>query len=215
MIRPEQPVSSALQESALLWFGVAPARPYGVRMTTVETECGLAIHILTAAFAEDPVFRWLLPGDVAGVDAARLLLPVVEQSAGQGELVVDPGGGAAAVWLRRGAGSPVGEAAPPPEELARLTAFTDLLEQRHPVGREHLHLAFLGVVPGAQGSGLGGELLRGRLSRADADRVPAYLEASSSRSRPFYERHGFRTTGAPIVLPDGPRLWPMWREPRP
>jgi GNAT superfamily N-acetyltransferase len=141
MIRPEQPVSSALQESALLWFGVAPARPYGVRMTTVETECGLAIHILTA--------------------------------------------------------------------------FTDLLEQRHPVGREHLHLAFLGVVPGAQGSGLGGELLRGRLSRADADRVPAYLEASSSRSRPFYERHGFRTTGAPIVLPDGPRLWPMWREPRP
>ena len=182
-------------------------------MFTVATRCEAAIQVLTAAFADDPVCRWLLPGD--GVDAARVFRPVVEESAGQGELVVDPDGAAVAVWLRRGAGAPAGNGMPLPDELARLTAFMILTEHRHPVGREHLYLAFLGVAPGAQGRGTGGSLLRERLARADAERVPVYLEASSSRSRPFYERHGFRTTGDPIVLPDGPRLWPMWREPRP
>ncbi|OZM77649.1 GNAT family N-acetyltransferase [Pseudonocardia sp. MH-G8] len=186
---------------------------YGVRMFTVAAEPDTAIRVLTAAFADDPVFRWLLPGD--GLDAARVFRPVVEQAAAQGELVVDPDAAGAAVWLRRGAEAPAGDDTQLPDELARLTAFMILAEQRHPVGREHVYLAFLGVVPGAQGSGTGGRLLRERLARADAERVPAYLEASTSRSRLFYERHGFRTTGGPIVLPDGPRLWPMWREPRP
>ncbi|MHA6624661.1 GNAT family N-acetyltransferase [Pseudonocardia sichuanensis] len=182
-------------------------------MVPVTTECEVAVGVLTAAFADDPVCRWLLPDD--GIDAARVFRPVVEQSAGQGELVVDPDGTAVAVWLRRGAEAPAGDGTPLPDELARLTAFMILTEQRHPVGREHLYLAFLGVVPGTQGSGTGGRLLRDRLARADVERLPAYLEASSARSRPFYERHGFRTTGDPITLPAGPRLWPMWREPRP
>jgi GNAT superfamily N-acetyltransferase len=186
---------------------------YGVRMTTMTADRETAIRVLTVAFADDPLCRWLLPGDAT--DAARVFRPVVEESAEQGELAVDPDGTAAAVWLRRGAEAPAGDAVPLPDELARLTAFMILAEQRHPVGREHLYLAFLGVVPHAQGGGAGGVLLRERLARADADRVPAYLEASSARSRPFYERHGFRTTGDPIVLPAGPRLWPMWREPRP
>lgn len=184
-------------------------------MITDSTECETAIRVLTAAFAADPVIRWLLPGDVPGIDAARVFRPAVEQSAGQGELVVDPGGATAAVWLRLGAEPSADDGAPLSDELARLKAFKILTEQRHPVGREHLYLAFIGVVPGAQGSGAGGRLLRERLARADADRLPAYLEASSSRNRPFYEHHGSRTTGAPIILPDGPDLWPMWREPRP
>ncbi|QYN34952.1 hypothetical protein K1T35_42510 [Pseudonocardia sp. DSM 110487] len=50
-----------------------------------------------------------------------------------------------------------------------------------------------------------------RLVRADADGLPAYLEATSLRSRSLYERHGFRDAGDPIQLPDGPSLWPMWR----
>jgi GNAT superfamily N-acetyltransferase len=184
-------------------------------MLPVAMECEAAIRVLTAAFADDPVCRWLVPDDLPGFDAARVFRPVVEQSADQGELVVDPGGAAIAVWLRQGPEAPAGDGAALPDELARLTALTILTEQRHPVGREHLYLAFLGVVPGAQGSGTGGRLLREGLARADAERLPAYLEASSARSRPFYERHGFRATGDPIVLPDGPRLWPMWREPRP
>lgn len=115
-----------------------------------------------------------------------------------------------AVWLRLAAGEPpFGE--PDPRE-PRLAAFTELLRARHPHDREHLYLPFLGVAE--PGRGIGSALLTSRLSRADAEGLPAYLEASSPRSVPLYRRHGFEFLGEPVTLPDGPRLWPMWREPR-
>jgi hypothetical protein len=44
--------------------------------------------------------------------------------------------------------------------------------------------------------------------------VASYLEASSDRSRVLYERLGFVSTGSGIALPDGPTMWPMWRDPQ-
>ena len=43
--------------------------------------------------------------------------------------------------------------------------------------------------------------------------MPAYLEATSERNKQLYLRHGFEVTGE-IKLPDGPRMWPMWRTPK-
>ena len=182
-------------------------------MTTTTTGCETAVRVLAAAFAHDPLMDWLLPGRAAG-SAARLFRPLVEVSAAHGELAVSADGAAAAVWLPRAAEPPATDEQLP-DGLARLRTFLALTEERHPVGQAHLYLAFLGVVPGAQGRGLGGALLRERLARADADGVPAYLEASSQRSLALYERHGFRARGEPIALPAGPRLWPMWRSARP
>jgi len=47
----------------------------------------------------------------------------------------------------------------------------------------------------------------------DAEGLPAYLESSKESNVPFYERHGFAVTET-FDLPDGPRLWLMWRDPR-
>jgi GNAT superfamily N-acetyltransferase len=69
----------------------------------------------------------------------------------------------------------------------------------------------MGVVGGRQGAGLGSALLRHRLARADADGLPAYLEASSPRSRALYLRHGFEDLGEPVRVADSPPLYPMWR----
>jgi ribosomal protein S18 acetylase RimI-like enzyme len=176
----------------------------------IMTDCETAVSVLVAAFADDPVLRWLVPHPGGGSEADLLFRPLVQASATQGELAVSVDGTAVAVWLRVGAHPDGVEGSPVPE---RLRVFLTLTEERHPKGREHLYLPFLGVLPGAQGRGRGGALLRDRLARADVDRVPAYVEASSPRNRPLYERHGFCDTGAPITLPDGPPLWPMWREP--
>jgi hypothetical protein len=53
------------------------------------------------------------------------------------------------------------------------------------------------------------------LAGADADGVPAYLESSSERNLPLYERHDFRVVGELQALGHGPTIWRMWRDPRP
>jgi ribosomal protein S18 acetylase RimI-like enzyme len=87
------------------------------------------------------------------------------------------------------------------------------IERKHPVAPAHWYLAFLGTDPSAQGQGLGSAVLRPVLERCDQDGVAAYLESSKERNIDFYARHGFRVTRE-LRLPRGPRVWPMWREPR-
>jgi ribosomal protein S18 acetylase RimI-like enzyme len=94
------------------------------------------------------------------------------------------------------------------ELIGRLTAGI------HPGDRAHEYLWMIGVAPGRQGEGLGSALIGAVLDRCDSDGVPAYLEASSDRSRKLYERLGFELLGSPLTLPDGPQMFPMWREPR-
>jgi ribosomal protein S18 acetylase RimI-like enzyme len=87
------------------------------------------------------------------------------------------------------------------------------LERKHPAAPPHWHLAFLGTDPSVQGQGLGSAVLRPVLEQCDSDGVAAYLESSKERNIDFYARHGFRVTRE-LRLPRGPRVWPMWREPR-
>lgn len=103
-----------------------------------------------------------------------------------------------------------------PRLLARLplvVAGLLAIEREHPPEPPHWYLAVLGTDPSAQGQGLGSAVLRPVLERCDADGVGAYLESSKERNVDFYARHGFRVTGE-LRLPRGPRVWPMWREPR-
>ncbi|HEX5224938.1 MAG TPA: GNAT family N-acetyltransferase [Solirubrobacteraceae bacterium] len=88
------------------------------------------------------------------------------------------------------------------------------LEARHPSGPPHYYLAVLGTDPPRQGEGLGSALLAPVLERCDHDGVGAFLESSKERNVDFYARHGFRVTDE-IRLPRGPKMWQMWRDPRP
>jgi ribosomal protein S18 acetylase RimI-like enzyme len=86
------------------------------------------------------------------------------------------------------------------------------MEKHHP-DEPHYYLQTLGVVPEAQGQGVGSKLLAPMLERCDREGVPAYLESSKESNIAFYARHGFRVTGE-MRFPRGPRLWLMWRDPR-
>jgi ribosomal protein S18 acetylase RimI-like enzyme len=82
----------------------------------------------------------------------------------------------------------------------------------HP-GEPHWHLPLIGVDPLHQGRGLGSALLEPALERCDREGTLAYLEASSPRSVPLYQRHGFDVLGT-IRVGDSPPVFPMLREPR-
>lgn len=175
---------------------------------------------LAAAFADDPVFRWLSPDD----GRRRAMLPAffgvhADAHLRHGEVETDERVAGAALWAAPGV-EPLGAE---PEYAQRLDhivggvegerlAIIDELFEEHAPREPHAHLQFLGVRPERRGLGLGGALMAPGLERLDRDGVPVYFEATSDQNRAFYERHGFRAHGA-IPLPDGPSLWRMWRDP--
>ncbi|GHB87487.1 GNAT family N-acetyltransferase [Persicitalea jodogahamensis] len=57
------------------------------------------------------------------------------------------------------------------------------------------HLWFLGVLPEYQGRGYGSQLLDELLLDADEMKRPVYLETSTQRNIPWYEKHGFLIYG--------------------
>jgi GNAT superfamily N-acetyltransferase len=80
--------------------------------------------------------------------------------------------------------------------------------------KPHWYLSAIGTDPPVQGTGVGSELMRSRLSRCDAEGLPAYLESSKESNVPFYQSHGFSVTRELTIPRGGPTLWLMWREPR-
>jgi GNAT superfamily N-acetyltransferase len=96
----------------------------------------------------------------------------------------------------------------------RVETIARLMAAGHPAGRAHEYLWMIAVAPGRQGEGLGAALIRHVLDRCDREGLPAYLEASSERSTKLYERLGYAFTDHTLDLPDGPHMYPMWREPR-
>lgn len=207
-----------------------------------EGDRELIVRLLDEAFQDDPVSGWVFPGEEYRRSTHhRLMAAFTDTVLAEGRIDITEDETACALWLPmpdddghgapQDGADPVGEGAESDEadeadEAARLRETVDpgnarveqivrLTAEIHPTGRAHAYLWMIGVVPGQQGQGLGGELIGKALDRCDRDGVPAYLEASSARSRALYERLGFEVVGEPLELPDGPTMWPMWREPNP
>jgi len=91
-------------------------------------------------------------------------------------------------------------------------SMMDIVEKHHPK-EPHYYLQVLGTDPAKQGKGYGGVVMRRHLAVADAAHMPCYLESSKETNIPIYQSFGFEVTGQ-IRLPDGPTLYPMWRNAR-
>jgi ribosomal protein S18 acetylase RimI-like enzyme len=96
-------------------------------------------------------------------------------------------------------------------ETSRVLRTFAALDRVHPT-EPHWFLPQIGVAPARQGRGLGSALLRPMLDHLDAIGMPAYLESTSVRGRPLYERHGFEAYDV-VALPGGAEFTLMWREP--
>ncbi|CAL9589778.1 GNAT family N-acetyltransferase [Streptomyces sp. enrichment culture] len=201
----------------------------GVMIRTAgEDDRERVVRLLDEAFQDDPVSSWVFPGaEYRRRTHHRLMAAFADAVFADGRIDLTEDGAACALWLSvpadagenaEGAASEdvpaqVREAVDPENERVELIAR--LTEDIHPSGRAHAYLWMIGVAPDRQGEGLGTALIGTVLDRCDREGLPAYLEASSARSKVLYERLGFEFTGRALDLPDGPRMWPMWREPRP
>lgn len=113
----------------------------------------------------------------------------------------------------RAAARALREAVDPDNE--RVEQISLILDANHPADRPHEYLMLIAVSSARRGQGVGATLISSTLERCDREGRYAYLEASSVRSSRLYERLGFEFADRTVDLPDGPRMLPMWREPRP
>jgi ribosomal protein S18 acetylase RimI-like enzyme len=98
------------------------------------------------------------------------------------------------------------------ENQQNVFAFLEQMDGYHP-SEPHWYLPLIGVDPARQHQGYGSALLQHALSVCDRDHKLAYLESSSLKSIPLYERHGFELLGT-IQVGTSPPIFPMVREPR-
>ena len=179
---------------------------------------------ISAAFADDPVQRWLFAGAADPDDArSRFLRFFVDEYFPLGHVYTVSGHAGAALW------------APPDRDVLHGPSVEDLLAMvTDAIGDEamprlmelarsapyrptepHFYLGVLGVAPLNQGAGLGQILLEPVLAACDQGGFVAHLESSNPRNHGFYQRLGFevvddfRCGGG-----DGPLMTIMRRRPR-
>ncbi|BBY82985.1 GNAT family N-acetyltransferase [Mycolicibacterium pulveris] len=182
---------------------------------------------LGRAFYDDPVMRWMLPDNARRARRlARMFATMTRHHflAGGGvEIAAGADGiGAAALWDPPGRWrqSPLEEFRMMPgfmlamgTRAGRGRQIAELMKQHHPE-EPHWYLGVIGSDPSVRGGGFGRALMQSRLDRVDAEHAPAYLESSNPDNIPYYQRFGFEVTGEITLPDDGPKMWPMWRDPR-
>lgn len=189
-----------------------------------EGDRELVVRLLDEAFQDDPVSGWVFPdAEYRRTTHHRLMAAFTDAVFADGRIDLAEDGAACALWLsvpaeahpENGEDEAVGlrELVDPDNE--RVETIARLMSESHPAGRAHEYLWMIAVTPDRQGEGLGAALIRHVLDRCDREGLPAYLEASSERSTKLYERLGYAFTDRTLDLPDGPHMYPMWREPRP
>ncbi|HWA58678.1 MAG TPA: N-acetyltransferase [Gemmatimonadales bacterium] len=177
-----------------------------------------AIQTITQAFVADPVCRWCWP-DLGQYLAA---MPAFTEAFGgrafQSQTAFCTADyRAVALWLPpetgidEGAVEAVLQASIEADRRAELYQLFEEMARYHPT-ESHWYLPLIGVDPAAQGQGYGARLLRLALERCDREGTVAYLEATSDRNIPLYQRHGFQVAGR-IQVGSSPPLTPMLREP--
>ncbi|MGQ0548542.1 MAG: GNAT family N-acetyltransferase [Armatimonadota bacterium] len=99
----------------------------------------------------------------------------------------------------------------PTQVLNEAAMVIEQMGRYHPK-EPHWYLPLIGVDPSHQGKGYGSALMQHALTVVDRDNALAYLESTSPRSVPLYERYGFAVLGT-IQVGTSPPIFPMLRKP--
>ncbi|WP_214105673.1 GNAT family N-acetyltransferase [Acrocarpospora catenulata] len=186
------------------------------------TDADAAGELIAGTFSRDSISAWLIPPQERRLPIQREFFTMYARHALDHGTIYgayeDGGLSGVAVWftapypdvpdLEERLTDVAGEFAP------RYGILGELMDKLHP-HEPHHHLAFIALRPGLTGRGLGTRLLDEHHRLLDAQGTPAYLEASSEASRRLYLRHGYVDMPEILQLPDGPVMYPMWRDPRP
>jgi GNAT superfamily N-acetyltransferase len=191
-------------------------------------DAAVVAEILSDAFRDDPVMRWLIPDArhrsrlvraYFGAAVQHLYLP-------RGRVFLSDGDSGAALCL------PPGVSAGSLPILAELSLVWQVFRTAGLAGlswarslqaemrANHLaepryYVHAVGVRATEQGRGVGSALMRHVTRHCDRERLPACLENTNERNLPLYGRNGFTVVRELRVFDGGPPIWFMVRDPCP
>ena len=178
-----------------------------------------AISTIVMAFSADSAARWLYPDSQQYLEYFPSFVKAFAGAAFEhNSAYCIEGYSGVALWLPPGihpdekAIVALLERTVPEPHQAEVFAVLEQMDSHHPP-EPHWYLPMIGVDPAKQGNGYGSALLKHALEHCDGDSKLAYLESSSPKNIPLYERHGFELLGT-IQVGSSPPLFPMLRTPR-
>ena len=177
--------------------------------------------ILADGFADDPFYEWVFRGDDAGL-AAWLSL-VAELAFEKGPTYIADGA-CAVLWIPPGKRvfGGAGDSERAEELLTRAlgprgpevwAAFEEISRHRPAEPPAAAHLLHIATRRDRRGEGLGADVTAPGLAECDRNGWPAFLNSTTPRNQPFYERLGFARLGDVDPGAGAPTMHPMWREP--
>lgn len=189
-----------------------------------EPDASRMVESFCAAFADDPGLAWIWPDRADRLTRLpHFFAPIVGGTIGNGVAFRSAAYEAISLWRQPERITPTAEEMMP-WRLDTAKAFSSgaersqlmgaTLKAHQPKGFRWWYLQFIGVRPEAQGTGLGGDVIRAGTDRAGAESLPVYVEVMNSENLGFYGHVGFETV-AEFDIPDsGPHVWAMlWRKP--
>lgn len=176
-------------------------------------------RLLTAAFADDPVWGWAFP---VRSDLEAWWRFNIRSALRFPWTWVLGDFAAVAIWIPPGESelteAEEAEVEPLVEALAgsrasEVMVLVERFESSHPSDRApHYYLSLLGTDPSRRGNGYGMALLEHNLELIDGERMPAYLESSNPGNDPRYERRGFHRIGGFNRPDEQLTVATMWRD---
>ncbi|OKI49344.1 GNAT family N-acetyltransferase [Micromonospora sp. CB01531] len=189
----------------------------GVRRAT-PPDARQLLPVLVDAFLDGPVADWLIPNRTERrVVYYRYFRMMLDLGLRDGRVDTTTNLSAVAIWYRRDETPAADPALQDRLEQAtgkyapKFQLLDALFEAKHP-RMPHEYLAYLAVDPEWQGRGVGSMLLDHAHKALDAKGQPAYLEASNTRNRDLYLRHGYQAGQAMQASAEAPPIFPMWRD---
>lgn len=183
-----------------------------------------ASTLLCRAFYQDPLVQYIVPDEAR---RTHVLPPfyrlVVRYALRYGEVYTTPEVEGVACWLTPGNTAvstwrllrvaPTALFSFSLSEQGRNIIYSRYTDEVHArvISRPHWYLWGLGVEPSCQHQGIGSQLIRSILARADQDGLSCYLETTTEVNVAFYEKHGFSVVSDGVVPDTTLRIWGMRR----
>lgn len=192
-------------------------------IVTATPDLDAVVATLSTSFASDPVIEWAIPPSVPSrreILDAFFEITTRQLLNGGGMVAATPEYDGVVVWSGTDAASDAENERVLGELVDRcgpcgptVRLLMETLDAHHPVDLPpHVHCLYAAVRPESRGSGAREMIIGAFRELRIARGLGVYAEASSRRSLRLWERLGSRQTGSVIDLPDGPSLYPIFRE---